>query len=66
MDYESARAIFADDVVAFGTNMEIESLLDSLQQNQWEGIWPNISDCRSDLGGIHVKGDSELAWGIAT
>lgn len=66
VDYEAARAIFADDVVAFGTNMEIEAGLDSLQQNQWEGIWPNISDFRFDLGRIHVKGESERAWGVAT
>ena len=63
VDYESARAIFADDVVAFGTNMEIESGLDSLQRSQWEGVWPNIEGFRFDLDEIRSKGDPGHAWG---
>lgn len=66
VDYESARRIFADDVVSFGTRMDIVSGLDTLQKNQWEGIWPNIRSFKIDLDNIHAGGDEHHAWGIAT
>jgi ketosteroid isomerase-like protein len=66
VDYEAARRIFADDVVSFGTRMDIASGLDALQKNQWEGIWPNIRNFKIDLDNIHTSGDEGHAWGIAT
>ena len=66
VDYESTRAIFAEDVVAFGTKMEVVSGLDILQQNQWEGIWPNIQDFQINMDSIYSEGDERFAWGVAT
>ena len=66
VDYDSARAIFAGDVVSFGTRADIVSGLDHLQKNQWEGIWPNIQDFKIDLDSIHAGGDGRIAWGVAT
>jgi ketosteroid isomerase-like protein len=66
VDYTSARPIFADEVVSFGTKADIVSGLDYLQQNQWEGIWPNIQDFQINLASIHAGGDSNVAWGVAT
>ena len=65
-DYESTRAIFADDVASFGTKADIVTGLDRLQTNQWEGIWPNIQNFRFDLNNIVSGGSDGLAWGIAT
>lgn len=66
VDYPGARAIFADDVVSFGTRADIVSGLDPLQRNQWEGIWPNIQDFQINLDSIHAGGDASVAWGVAT
>ena len=59
VDYDSTMDIFAEDVVAFGTKMDIVSGLDNLRKNQWEGIWPNIRDFQVDLGGVHAGGDAD-------
>ena len=66
LDYNSTADIFAEDVVAFGTKMDIVSGLDNLRQNQWEGIWPNIRDFKVDLDTVHAGGDERHAWGVAT
>jgi len=66
VDYDSARSIFADDVLSFGTRADIVSGLDPLQKNQWQGIWPNIQDFKIDMETVHSGGDEYHAWGIAT
>ncbi len=66
VDYRSARAIFAPDVVSFGTKADIVVGLDALQRSQWEGIWPNIADFRFDFDQIRGSGDARRAWGVAT
>ena len=66
VDYVSACEIFADDVLSFGTRADIVSGLDLLQQNQWQGIWPNIQDFKIDMETVHSGGDERHAWGIAT
>ncbi len=66
VDYDSARAIFAADVLSFGTRADIVSGLEPLQSNQWEGIWPNIQDFKINLDTIHSGGDRHTAWGVAT
>jgi len=66
VDYESARAIFAEDVLSFGTRADVVSGLGPLQSNQWEGIWPNIQDFKINMNTIHSGGDQQHAWGIAT
>ena len=66
VDYEGARSIFAEDVVAFGTNMEIETGLDALQARQWETIWPNIEGFRFDIEHARSFGKGDRAWEVAT
>ena len=66
VDYDSTMDIFAEDVVAFGTKMDIVSGLDNLRKNQWEGIWPNIRDFKVELDSVHAGGDAAHAWGVAT
>lgn len=66
VDYDSARMIFAPDVVLFGTKADTLAGLDAAQKSQWEGIWPNIRDFQFHMAGIHWGGDESHAWGVAT
>jgi ketosteroid isomerase-like protein len=64
VDYDSNEAIFADDVVSFGTKATVVSGLGPLRKNQWEGIWGNIQDFRVDIGQLHAGGNADHAWGM--
>ena len=61
VDYASAEAICAADIVSFGTKADIVKDLKPLRKNQWEGIWPNIADFRIDLDSIHTGGSGDDA-----
>ena len=64
VDYETAAGLFADEVVSFGTRMDIVSGLESLIAHQWKRIWPNIREFRFDLESLHAGGGEGLAWGV--
>ena len=66
VDYDSAECIFADDVVSFGTAMDIVSGRKSLREGQWESIWGNISNFKMDLDNVHAGGSGNQAWGVVT
>ncbi len=66
VDYDSAEAIFADDVVSFGTKTQIVSGLETLRKNQWEGIWGNIADFKIVSESVQGFGEGDIAWGVAT
>lgn len=65
VDYDSNEAIFAEDVVSFGTKAAIVSGREHLRKNQWEGIWGNIRDFKIDTDNIHAGGGAAHAWGVA-
>jgi ketosteroid isomerase-like protein len=65
VDYDATERLFADDVASFGTKACIVVGLAPLRREQWEGIWPNISDFRIALDQIHARGDASFAWGMA-
>lgn len=66
VDYATARALFAEDAIGFGTKASLAVGRDTLEARQWRGIWPNIRDFRFDLDGLRAGGDGDTAWGIAT
>ena len=43
-DFELAKNLFHDEVVSFGTWMDVVQGLDQLRLNQWKNIWPTISN----------------------
>jgi ketosteroid isomerase-like protein len=63
VDFESARSLFAKDVVSFGTHATFfVSGIDALQDGQWSKVWPKISDFEfltSDLIGAI---NDDAAW----
>ena len=66
VDYDGAERIFAEDVVSFGTTMDIVRGRKALREGQWESIWGNISNFKMDLDNIHADGTVDLAWGVVT
>ena len=50
VDYDSAESIFAEDVVSFGTTMDIVRGRKALREGQWQSIWGNISNFKMDSG----------------
>ena len=66
VDYDGAEGIFAEDVVSFGTTMDIVSGRRALRRGQWESIWGNISNFKMDLDNVHAGGSGNQAWGVVT
>src|ERR1035437_6672981 len=64
VDYATARGIFAEDVVAFGTRADIGSGLDNLQANQWSGVWAKIRDFTFDLSQLRWGGPADGGLGV--
>ena len=65
VEFESARAIFAEDVASFGTHARVVKGVETLESEQWRGIWPNIADFKIDMETVASGGDGDLAWGMA-
>ena len=43
-DFEAAKKLFENDVVSFGTWMNVVEGLDKLYSDQWKNIWPTINN----------------------
>jgi ketosteroid isomerase-like protein len=59
VDYERAHALFAEDVVAFGTFATVVIGRDHLEREQWRNVWPTISDFTFRLTELHCLGTPE-------
>ena len=66
VDYAAAERIFAEDVVSFGTAMDIVRGRKALREGQWESIWENITDFKMDLDNADARGSGNQAWGVVT
>lgn len=66
VDYDSAENIFAEDVVSFGTRMDIVCGRTALREGQWESIWGNITGFEMDLENVNAGGSGDQAWGVVT
>ncbi len=64
VDYDTARPLFADDVVGFGTFGTILQGIDALAADQWRNVWPKIDAFSFDLESLRWGADGALAWAI--
>jgi ketosteroid isomerase-like protein len=46
VDYEGARRLFADDMIAFGTFTDFMTGRDAAERAQWRNVWPHIDHFR--------------------
>ena len=67
IDYEGARPIFAEDMVAFGTFTDFMIGRDLAEQKQWRNVWSTIRNFRYDLDKVEaiVSADRLTAVGMA-
>ena len=65
-DYESAKNLFENDVVSFGTWMNVAEGLEKLCANQWKSVWPTINNFKflTDTLYIQISPDRLLANSI--
>ena len=67
IDYEGARAIFAEDMIAFGTFENFVTGRDAAEAAQWRNVWPFITGFRWRLDDVRaiVSPDRLSAVGMA-
>lgn len=68
VDFASARPLFDDGVIGFGTFMDTVVGLDNLERGQWRSIWPTIEDFRFNLDSLKcvVAPERLMAMGAIT
>jgi ketosteroid isomerase-like protein len=59
VDYARARALFADDVVAFGTFAAVVVGRDRLEHEQWRHIWSTIEAFTFRVDELHCLGNDQ-------
>ena len=62
VDFASARPLFAEDVVGFGTHATFVRGLEALEAEQWRKVWPNIADFRFEVEHLVGAIAGEGAW----
>ena len=62
VDFARCRAIFAEDVVGFGTRAALVVGLDALERDQWRHIWGMIRGFTFLTDQLHCRGDGEVVW----
>jgi ketosteroid isomerase-like protein len=60
-DFATARRMFAEDALAFGTWATAARGLDRVEREQWRNVWPRIREFRfEEHPAMRVRGDA--AW----
>ena len=63
-DFELAKALFHNEVISFGTWMDVVQGLDKLCNDQWKNIWPTITNFEflTDTFFIKQRCPSKIFW----
>ena len=62
VDYEAGEALFAPEVVGFGTVGALLVGRDALVERQWRRVWGVTSGFRYDMQQLSVGVDGDMAW----
>jgi ketosteroid isomerase-like protein len=54
VDYASARSLWHEDVVTFGTHRDLVTSRETTIETQWDNVWPRTADFRFDLAHTQV------------
>ncbi|MEA2982661.1 MAG: hypothetical protein QOF91_1943 [Alphaproteobacteria bacterium] len=66
VEFEPARAMFADDVIAFGTKVEVMTSQPQLEAEQWRSVWPSIEDFCFDTSTLEVVTSPDRLMAMGT
>ena len=59
VDYQRARPLFAEDVIAFGTFATVVAGRVRLEREQWRNVWPAIREFTFRLDDLHCLGTAD-------
>ncbi len=65
VDFESARPMFQEECISFGTWMDTVEGLDNLIEKQWKTIWPTIESFRFLTDTLRVQISPDRLFAIA-
>jgi len=65
-DYAAGAALFAEDVVAFGSVAARADGLDALRERQWRVVWEDTRGFDFDYATLCCEALGERAWAAAT
>ncbi|PPR63154.1 MAG: hypothetical protein CFH10_00604 [Alphaproteobacteria bacterium MarineAlpha4_Bin2] len=65
VDYEAARQMFDEDLVAFGTWMDVVEGRETVIENQWMSIWGTIKEFRFLTETLQVRISPDRLFAIA-
>ncbi len=61
-DFSAGRALFADNVCAFGTRATRITGLDDLEADQWRPIWNSTRGYHFDYDDASIEVSGDIAW----
>ena len=61
-DIEAGRAMFAPDVLGFGSVTVRAEGIDRLIEDQWRNVWPVTRDFAFDASNLLIGGDGRTSW----
>ena len=59
IDFRGAHALFAEDVIAFGTYASVLTGRQRLEREQWRKVWPNIRGFTFRFDEVRCLGNGE-------
>lgn len=70
VDFTGARALFRDDVMSFGTFVDIERGVAGIEKNQWRNVWGTIEGFHFNVDALEIlfspdrlHATTVLTWG---
>lgn len=64
VDYASARPMFHQDILAFGTHRDVLPSLEAWVNTQWDNVWPKTDDFRFDLAAARVLASDDGSMAV--
>jgi ketosteroid isomerase-like protein len=64
VDYASAKPLFHENILAFGTHRDVLPDLEAWMNSQWDNVWPKTDDFRFDLTATHVLASDDVSMAV--
>lgn len=64
VDYASAKPLFHNEILAFGTHRDVLPGLEAWVNSQWDNVWPKTDDFRFDLETTRVLASDDGSMAV--